>query len=71
MKNCLEGVVSYPFVSVVIVTYDSKNDIEECLRSVIDQDYPAFEIIVVDNDSRDDTVDLIGKKFPSAYRLHR
>lgn len=64
MKNCSKGTMSYPFVSVVIVTYNNRNDIEECLRSVLDQEYPDFEVILVDNDSIDDTVELIRGKFP-------
>jgi GT2 family glycosyltransferase len=56
--------MSYPFASVVIVTYNNRNDIEECLRSVLDQEYPDFEVIVVDNDSTDDTVKLVREKFP-------
>ena len=57
--------MSRPFVSVIVVTYNSRDDIEQCLRSVADQDYPNFEIIVVDNNSEDDTVALVRGAFPS------
>jgi GT2 family glycosyltransferase len=65
--------MSQPSVSVVIVTYNSRDDVEECLRSVIGQDYPSFEVMVVDNDSTDGTVELVEKSFPSVevIRNHR
>ena len=42
-------------VSVLITTYNSASVLELCLKSVLEQDYPAVEIIVVDNASSDGT----------------
>ncbi len=50
-------------VSIVIVTYNSGQHIEACLRSVFDQDYEDYEVIVVDNDSKDDTVQKVQQSF--------
>ena len=47
------------FVSVTIVTFDSGRFIRRCLESVLEQDYPAKEIIVIDNASTDGTVDVL------------
>lgn len=47
------------FVSVTIVTYNSGRFIKRCLESVLDQDYPLREIIVVDNNSTDGTIDIL------------
>ena len=47
------------FVSVTIVTYNSGRFIKRCLESVLEQDYPFKEIIVIDNNSSDGTVDII------------
>ncbi len=47
------------FVSVTIVTYNSGRFIKRCLESVLDQDYPFKEIIVVDNNSTDGTIDIL------------
>jgi cellulose synthase/poly-beta-1,6-N-acetylglucosamine synthase-like glycosyltransferase len=52
-----------PPVSVVIVTKNEENIIEETLRSVFDLKYPKFEVIVVDGHSTDRTVE-IASKFP-------
>lgn len=45
-------------VSIVIVTYNSENDIEECLTSLKEQTYKSdsIQIIIVDDNSTDDTV---------------
>ncbi|WP_246187912.1 glycosyltransferase family 2 protein [Paenibacillus tengchongensis] len=40
-------------VSVHIVTYNSGDDIIDCLQAVIAQDYPVEQIVVVDNASKD------------------
>src|ERR1700747_2610407 len=46
-------------VSVTIVTYNSGRFIKRCLESVLAQRYPNREIIVVDNNSTDGTVDIL------------
>lgn len=46
-------------VSVQIVTYNSANDIEDCLHSVLGQTYSIKNIIVIDNASSDDTASKV------------
>ncbi len=53
-----------PLVSVVIVTYNSQDVIEDCLHSLYASKYHNMEVIVVDNDSSDNTVEIIKRKFP-------
>jgi GT2 family glycosyltransferase len=47
------------FVSVTIVTYNSGRFIKRCLESVLDQEYPFKEVIVIDNNSTDGTIDIL------------
>jgi len=49
-------------VSIVIPTYNEEKDIEECIKSIKGQSYKNFEIIVVDDGSKDKTLDVV-KKF--------
>lgn len=49
-------------VSVIVPTYNSEKFLEECLQSISDQSYKNIEIIVVDNNSKDNTK-KIAKKF--------
>jgi len=48
-------------VSVIVPTKNSADTIEMCLKSINNQMYPDIEIIVVDNYSDDETVEIAGK----------
>lgn len=48
-----------PLVSVVIATRNEEKNIENCIKSVLDQTYKDIEIIVVDNGSMDGTVEIV------------
>jgi cellulose synthase/poly-beta-1,6-N-acetylglucosamine synthase-like glycosyltransferase len=52
-----------PFVSVVMTVLNMERTLDECLRSLIDLDYPneKYEIIVVDGKSKDGTQDIVKK----------
>jgi GT2 family glycosyltransferase len=60
----VSAAVSRPHVSVIVVTYNSAPFICACLRAAIEQTYPAFEIVAVDNASSDGTSALIREQFP-------
>ena len=46
-------------VSVTLVTYNSGRFIRRCLESVLEQNYPHVEVIVIDNASTDGTADIL------------
>jgi GT2 family glycosyltransferase len=56
-------------LTVVIVNYNRCDDLREALLSVMNQDYPRIEIIVVDNASQDDSRDMLAREFPSVVVL--
>ena len=53
-----------PFVSVVIVSWNRKSEVEHTLSEYRKQTYKNFEIVVVDNNSTDGTKELIKAGFP-------
>jgi len=46
---------SWPKVSVVVCAYNAADTIDDCLQSLTALTYPRFELIVVNDGSRDDT----------------
>jgi glycosyltransferase involved in cell wall biosynthesis len=53
--------MKYPLVSVITPSLNQGEFIEETIKSVISQDYPNIEYIVIDGCSTDTTVDLLKK----------
>lgn len=52
------------FVSVIIVNWNGKENLKECLNSLFRITYSPFEVIVVDNASSDGSVGMLKKEFP-------
>lgn len=48
-------------VSIITVCYNSESTLESTIRSVIEQDYPDIEYIIVDGKSTDRTPEIIEK----------
>jgi len=51
-------------ISIVIPNWNGKDLIKNCLASLMKQTYKDFEVIVADNGSTDDSVELIEKDYP-------
>ena len=58
-----------PLVSIIIINYNGRPYLEKCLNSLMEVNYSKFEIILVDNNSEDDSVEIIKNNFPSVIIL--
>jgi chlorobactene glucosyltransferase len=47
-----------PLVSAIIPARNERRNIERCVRSILDSQYPALEVIVVDDHSTDGTAEV-------------
>jgi len=52
-----------PFVTIIIVNWNGEDVIDDCLSSLMKQEYKNIEVIVLDNDSKDRSKQIIKKKF--------
>jgi len=53
-----------PQVSFVVATMNRKDILRRCLDSIVKQQYGNFEVIVVDNGSKDGTPDMVRREYP-------
>jgi GT2 family glycosyltransferase len=58
-----------PTVSILIVTYNSCAVLSECLDSIAAETRLPYEIIIVDNNSQDDTVALVRTYYPQVVLI--
>jgi GT2 family glycosyltransferase len=65
-----ESISGVGLVSVVIVGYNSREWLDECLPSLFVQTYQPLEIVLVDNGSQDDTLGWLKAKFPQVHVVY-
>lgn len=51
--------ISVPFVSIIVPARNEERNIERCLLSLLDQNYRTFEIITIDDNSTDNTLQIM------------
>ena len=51
--------MSQPLITIGVTNYNAKSTIERCLKSALAQNWPSFEIVVVDDASTDSSPDII------------
>lgn len=68
LVDMLEGNGKRDFVSVIIPTYKRSEYLERAIESVVNQTYPYIEIIVVNDNNKDDIYTTSVHKIISKYR---
>lgn len=72
-KGKLPQAVQQPSMSVVITASDQEMLLAKHLPHILEQDYPNFEVVVVDDNSQDDTKELLerlSREYPNLYATH-
>jgi glycosyltransferase involved in cell wall biosynthesis len=54
-----ENTAELPLVTVVTAVFNGEKDLASCLESVLAQDYPNIEHLILDGGSRDGTLDVL------------
>jgi acetyltransferase-like isoleucine patch superfamily enzyme len=57
MRKHLDIMKNHPTFSIIIATYNVKNEIQQTLNSIVNQTNKDFEVIVIDNNSIDGTLE--------------
>jgi len=57
--NNMEMIESSPFISVVMSVYNGEKYLAEAIESILNQTYKNFEFIIVNDGSRDKSIDII------------
>lgn len=60
-----------PHVSIIVPARNERRNIRRCVTSLLAQDYPDFDVIVVDDGSTDGTADILAElqRGPNGQRL--
>lgn len=56
-------------VSIIIINWNGIHDTIECLNSLMEQAYRNFEIVVVDNNSKDNQAEKLRRHFPHIHLI--
>jgi chlorobactene glucosyltransferase len=58
-KDTRSQISSFPFISVIVPARNEQDNIERCILSLLAQNYPNFEVIAIDDNSTDTTLDIM------------
>ena len=58
-----------PLTSIIVVNFNGQKYILNCLKSIFKNNYPNYEIIVVDNNSTDGSIEAIWENYKSKKNL--
>jgi GT2 family glycosyltransferase len=60
---------SNPLVSIVVLNYNGEKYLQNCIRTVLENKYPNFEVLLVDNASTDGSIAPIQDRYGADPRL--
>jgi len=66
--------MSEPLISVIVPVYDMEKYLDECVVSILGQTYSNFELVLVDDGSKDSSgamIDAWGKKDDRVIAIHK
>jgi chlorobactene glucosyltransferase len=64
-----ESLDRFPFVSILVPARNEEINIEKCVLSLLSQDYPNFEVLVLDDESTDQTRKILTELAKSDPKL--
>lgn len=67
-------IVKRPLLSIIVPGYNVEEFIEECLNSILDQTFKNYEVILIDDESPDNTgkiMDEYAAKYPNFTVIHK
>jgi len=60
-------IMQQPKVFILILNYNGKATLKQCLQSVYQLNYPDFEVVVIDNDSKDGSIEEVKNIYSRAH----
>lgn len=57
----------FPSLTIIVVSWNARAFLGDCLASLLAQDYPAFKVVLVDNASTDGSADWVRRQFPAVH----
>lgn len=58
-----------PFVSIIVLNWNGMHHLKECLDSLLAIDYQKYKVVVVDNGSKDRSVEFVKSHYPNVHLI--
>src|SRR5260370_7512900 len=59
----------WPRVAIVVLNWNGREVLEDCLRSINALSYAPLEVVVVDNGSTDGSAEMVQNRFPKCILI--
>jgi peptidoglycan-N-acetylglucosamine deacetylase len=68
-KKQIVSTLGTPAISIIVPAYNEEMNAVESVRSLLNQDYPNFEILFIDDGSKDNTYNVVKEAFKDSLRV--